>query len=147
MNTETKHRLTTDEIALLRAIVIYRKAKGIQHQVHNARYLEPTDFRPADGPRVRRSVEVSNDYGTWEIGIDPDGDSRSPNYTWHRVTGVAHAVDLLVLHGLLPLRFSSGYRAGWHASEIWHDPEGRDHEFERLFHDPENISFPAGVDA
>lgn len=59
------------------------------------------------------------------------------------VTTVTEAVDVLVALGLLPARFSSAYRSGWDAATVWEKCEGDEAVFKRLFHDPENISFPA----
>jgi hypothetical protein len=59
------------------------------------------------------------------------------------VTTVTEAVDVLVALGFLPARFSSAYRSGWDAATVWEKCEGDEPAFKRLFHDPDNISFPA----
>jgi hypothetical protein len=59
------------------------------------------------------------------------------------VRTVTEAVDVLVALGFLPARFSSAYRSGWDAATVWEKCEGDESTFKRLFHDPENISFPA----
>jgi hypothetical protein len=147
--TTTDRKLTTDEIALLRDLFRWCKANDIRFQQHNGRWIEPTSYDAVRGPIVGRSVEIWNRYGTWELGIDDHGGGRTPDVTWHKAVSVAHSLDLLVLLGLLPQRFSSAYRAGWHAAEVWYGPEtdsaaAREHA--RLFHDPANISFPAGME-
>lgn len=152
MTTITQHRMTTDEIALYRDVVRWCKAHDVFFQQHNGRWMEHTEYQPIRGPKVGRSVEIWHRDGvTWELGIDAHGGSRTAQPVWHKVTSVADAVDLLVHHKLLPPRFHSAYRAGWYACKVWEQhpataPRGHNEEFERLFHAPENISFPAGTD-
>jgi hypothetical protein len=141
--------LTTDEIRLYRDVLDWCRANNVSFQQHNGRWMEPTEYRPIHGPIVGRSVEIWNRYGTWELGIDAHGGSRTPDVTWHKAVSLTKSIDLLVHLEMLPRRFHSAYRAGWHASRVWHDPQSEPDstEFRRLFHDIDNISFPAGVTA
>jgi hypothetical protein len=138
VDIETRPRMTVEDIALMREIVRWRRANGINYVPDWSRYRASTRdgssvaWTTLDIPRDDPMVGVTHDY------LAP--------YEWHRVHSFREAVDLIVALGFLPQRFSSAYRAGWHASHVWHDASAEfpPEEFERLFHDPENISFPAG---
>jgi hypothetical protein len=134
MTIETKPRMTVREIALMRAIVKWRKANGVE-------VPGPQSYRNHDGRLVTRTAY----FGPAEIGVAP---RYGVTIEWHRVHSFTNAVDLLVALGYLPARFSSAYAAGWHAAQVWEQHpatarRGWAEEFRRLFHDPYNISFPA----
>ena len=137
MTTETTPRITTAEIALMREIIAWRKTHGWQRGAWEGAWIEMATGRM-----------VAADPNASEVGVSA---GCYDSYRWHRVESVTQAVDLLTAFGYLPARFSSSYRAGWHAATIWEtatpDHGLRYEEFKRLFHDPENISFPAGIDA
>jgi hypothetical protein len=135
-------RMTLDEIALMREIVWWRRNR-VKHG------LPETEF-------VKRKVYGApywTEYATGrEVWFDPRGQEHALAIVRRKkawpvrvpAESLTEAVDALVAYGLLPARFSSVYRAGWNASTVWHDPVGQEAEFERLFHDPANISFPVG---
>lgn len=108
---EQPRRMTTDEIALMREIVRWRRSQ------RDGAGLSTTEF-------VRRRV-----YGTpyWK-------DQRTGREVWFNPThedpmsiirargewgdviptsSVTEAVDILVAYGFLPARFSSAYMVGW----------------------------------
>lgn len=141
-------RMSVDEIALMREIVRWRRGRTLARP-----YSSRAEFYR------RRWHVIGDDWAeaAYEIPAvdDPEDAYATLFYSRGRyssyaieVRTVTQAVDVLVALGYLPLRFSSGYRAGWHASQVWHDDDeahGGD-EFQRLFHDVDNISFPAGVE-
>lgn len=136
MTTVTTPRMTVEEIRLMRAIVRWRRANGVDLRAWRGCWVLP------DGSQI--SYETTDPA---EVAHEPQGRG---GLQWIRVRSVTQAVDLLVALGYLPARFSSAYRAGWHAAEVWHgtwinDEYQQDAEFAHLFHDPENISFPVGV--
>lgn len=142
MIDETARRMTVNEIALMRAIIAWRKAHEIEFVRRRVMGTYWVDAFGRTGPK-RRGVAI-------ELKHSPDAPLGLcvGSYTWHPAESFTQAVDLLVAYGYLPARFSSAYRAGWHAAQQWYDDQARDEdEFKRLFHDPANISFPAGVDA
>jgi hypothetical protein len=153
--------MTNDEIALLREIARWRRnhkvdffqwrpgrgfgvmtewklwvddneaswsGRGIRGQRQINVTYEP-DRSGADEPRPR--VLVTKNYY--------DGEELRALLT----TTIAETVDVLAALGFLPPRFSSAYRAGWYASAVWHTMEYPGSETQRLFGDPDNISFPA----
>jgi len=152
VTTKVKDRpLTVEEIALYRDVLRWCRANNVFFQQHNGRWMEPTEYETMRGPVVGRSVEIWNHHGTWELGIDDHGGSRTPDVTWHKAVSLTKSIDLLVHLEMLPPRFHSAYRAGWHACKVWEQhpgtaPRGWEDEFKRLFHDPANISFPAGTE-
>jgi len=112
-------RMTVAEIALLREIVRWRKAEGIEYAPAMAEY------------RRRNGYAVTWDYmNGLEIGFTRS--FMSP-IQWFPVRTVTQAVDLLVTFGFLPPQFSSAYRAGWDACVD-------------LFHCEEGVEYPAGQD-
>jgi hypothetical protein len=129
----TKTRMTAVEIGLLREIVRWRRS-------HDGEYVYTwSRYRLIDGKSFAW-LSVDSHATCMKIGVSPDF-YREP-FTWHRVRTIGEAVDLLVVLGYLPMRFSSAYRAGWDASKAWHS-EVDDATFARMFHDPDNIAFPA----
>lgn len=141
-------RMTAGERALMRAIVVWRRA----NDVHYYRARPPIGGFVAWSESDRNGKEVAvhfkRDDDGWylEMTIGMRQELRGIDITdrW----SLTQAVDVLVSLDYLPARFSSAYRAGWHAAQQWYDDQARDEdEFNRLFHDPHNISFPAGVDA
>jgi hypothetical protein len=139
---EVRH-MTTDEIALMREIVLWRRNHDVdfvRRRIYGSPYW--TEYR------TRRQVWFHHREGVQLYVSRP---AELGHESWGvQATSLTEAVDLLVAYGFLPPRFSSTYRAGWHAAHVWYDSEGvfpsDGDEFKRLFHDPENISFPAGVD-
>lgn len=132
--TETP-RMALAEIALMRAIVHWRRANDIEYVPLFSRYCgedNRTVAWTALGAQLAPRVGVTPNY-------------HRALLVWYPVTTVTETVDMLVALGYLPARFSTAYRAGWDASAVWHDTDeahGGD-EFRRLFHDPANVSFPA----
>lgn len=139
-DTETPVRMTTDEIALMREIVRWRKNHDIDF-VRRAVYGGPYWKDCRTGREVWFQVNQSRPLSIY-----------SGRHASAVLAGsVAQAVDALVAYGYLPQRFSSAYRAGWHAAQVWEQHpatarRGWEDEFARLFHDPLNVSFPAGQD-
>lgn len=103
MTDTTVRRMTTDEVALLRAVVQWRRAEGWAYVPDLNLY--------AGGPGT---PAVSWSTETGEIGMTRKLDRVG--YRWMPVGSVTEAVDLLVMFGFLPARFSSAYRAGWEAA-------------------------------
>lgn len=130
--------MTLDELAVLRELARWRRNHGHEYVVGHG--LTPT-YRLADGgaicwlgPRSHATcmkIGVTRDYGKVLL-------------VWHRVESVSQALDLLAMLGYLPLRFSSVYRAGWEAAATWFVGDSDSERFKAMFHDPDNISFPAG---
>jgi hypothetical protein len=142
-DTETQ-RMSTDEIALVREIVWWRRNHGIDFVRRINPYGAPywKDYRTGREvwyqAREQNPVSVVADRDAWPVVIHEGS--------------VAQTVDVLVAYGYLPARFSSAYRAGWHAAQVWEQHpatarRGWEDEFKRLFHDPLNVSFPTGGDA
>jgi hypothetical protein len=128
VTTDTK-RLTLDEIALLREV--FRWARD--HDVTRTAWGDAWK-------QGRKGKMVTRDENA--IGWAAD---RWSDFHWLTVDSIAQAVDVLVAVGHLPQRFSSAYLAGWNALAVWRGSDRSDRaEFRRLFHDPENISFPVG---
>lgn len=143
-------RMSVDEIALMREIVRWRRGRTLA-KPYAARaefYRNRWHALGGDWAEVAYEIPEVDEYND-AYAVLYYSRGRYSSYATIEVRTVTQAVDLLVALGFLPLRFSSGYRAGWHASQVWHDDDeahGGD-EFKRLFHDPENVSFPAGVEA
>ena len=148
-------RLSMDDIALLCEISRWRRNHGVSY----------FQWRPGVGFGPFSEWKRYGDNGLQiNVSYEPDRtDSDDPrphvavtkNYYGgefaHLPYGtVTQIVDMLVALGYLPPRFSSAYRAGWHAAEVWHhrwlpnDPCRQDAEHARLFLDVENINFPVG---
>jgi hypothetical protein len=129
-DTETQ-RMSTGEIALVREIVRWRRNHGWIYRHPAAPWVES---------RTGRAVSLTED---GDIGITAD--YHGGPYEWYRARSLTEGVDLLVALGYLPARFSSAYEAGWRTAEKWLMPDADEaDEFRRLFHDPENVSFPVG---
>jgi hypothetical protein len=100
-------KLTTDEIALLRAIVRWRREMAIE-------YVAPGqllgEYRDSHGVRV-----------LWDHVPEPEvgftRNARTQPIRWVAVDTLAETVDVLVAFGFLPSRFSSAYRDGWDARD------------------------------
>jgi hypothetical protein len=138
-DTETR-TMTVTEIALMREVVKWRRNHGVDFYRWRTigRFMEWTD-RATD-----RSV--AHDLGVSEVSHG----SRQGIHDRIDVQSVTQAVDILVALSYLPPRFSSAYRAGWHAAQVWESPAMHSDdpdEFARLFHDPLNVSFPAPPEA
>jgi hypothetical protein len=91
-------RLTVEEIALMRAIVRWRRQCGITLDQPRATYRAP------DGA-----------YVTWdnegEMGVARSGFGR--RHLWYPVSSLTEAVDLLVALRYLPDQFCTAYRRGY----------------------------------
>jgi hypothetical protein len=142
VDLETKPRMTVAEIALMRELVWWRKANGVQYW----RARHPLGRFVSWRTRDREVV--------WEPSEERPLGYGHPRQTaeWVKAETLTQAIDLIVALGYLPARFSSAYRAGWHAAQVWEQHpatarRGWDEEFKRLFHDPYNISFPAGEES
>lgn len=94
-------RLSPQGIALLRAVVRWRRAHGVTWDYEHATY------RAADGASVMWSM-----FEPGEIGVTAAGDNVR---RWYRAPTLQGAVDLLVVLGYLPDLFSTSYRRGYHA--------------------------------
>lgn len=138
MNEDEAVRMTEQDIALVREIVQWRRNHGVQFYrwpvKSFGRFSEWHLYR--DGKRINVAFDSA--------GISADRDYYGRGRVEIPSGTVTETVDCLVAFGFLPPRFSSAYRAGWEAAMIWERAEPDDAAFKRLFHDPENVSFPAG---
>lgn len=110
--TDESKRMTVAEIALMRAIVQWRKANSIEfvkRSVMGTYWVDP--FGETGAKRRSVAIELKHAPST-PMGTAPSGGA---SYTWHAVETFTQAVDVLVALGYLPARFSSAYRAGWDA--------------------------------
>lgn len=132
-DNETR-RMTLDEIAVMREVVKWRKANGVEFFL-NARkpfvaqgWASWSCHKTINGRLHKR--EVTWDRSQPEIGEVSDYHAHS--FRWHEVGSVQQAIDVLVVYGYLPSRFSSAYRAGWWGRDSFSrseaDPD-RDHDF------------------
>lgn len=153
--------LTTDEIALLREVARWRRnhkvsyfqwrpGKGFGVMTEWKLWADDDDANwSGRGPRGRRQANVT--YEPDRSGADEPQPRvvvtkdyyGGENLRELPTCTVAETVDCLVALGYLPQRFSSAYRAGWHAADVWASPDDDETEFKRLFQEAENISFPA----
>lgn len=140
METQDR-RMTTEEVGLLKELVRWRRNRG-GVTVGSKGYGH---IKLADGRTLWWQTRLCMNWPhRGEIGVH-ESSWRPPS--WHQVESVTQAVDIVVALGYLPQRFSSAYRAGWNASAVWHgsdDYHVPTEEFQRLFHNPDNISFPVG---
>ena len=141
------------DVHLLREIAKWRRANGIEFFQWRATgrnfgaFTEWKQFRSTPDGQVQ-----------FNVSYEPGSESRYPEFyvtsDYKRqsvqalpVRTVTEAVDVLVALGYLPPRFSSAYRAGWEASSLWNNLDPNDPvkvlRHNALFHDPNNISFPA----
>lgn len=122
METEEKWTLRPEEIGLLKEVARWRRANGVTY----------FQWRPGKGFGVMTE---------WKLWIGTGRERKVANVTyepardWHgaRLAGttdyygsvdfkelpantVVEAIDMLVVLGYLPVRFSSAYRAGWNAA-------------------------------
>lgn len=140
-------RLTVEEIALLREVSRWRRNHGVNffQWRPGVGFGAFTEWYRYDG-RKRRTVSYEPKTGAVLVDRDYYGGGALRELPVRTVT---ETIDCLVALGYLPPRFSSAYRAGWHAAQVWEAPAVHSDdpdEFARLFHDPENISFPVGED-
>lgn len=144
---DDRRRMTTDEIALMRAIITWRKAHGIEFVRRQVMGTYWVDVFGRTGAKQRCVAIELRHSPSAPMGVCA---GLYDSYTWLGAETFTQAVDVLVAYGYLPQRFSSAYGAGWHAAQIWEQTPAtgrrgwRGEEFARLFHDPDNISFPAG---
>lgn len=119
-------RMTIAEIALMRQVIAWRKANGIDFAgggrlSQGSRAADWVDVGGITGPS-RRAVSVS--FGD----VDPLGicAGRRKSYRWIEVDSVTEGVDILVAKGYLPKRFSSAYAAGYVAggTNFWAEMHG-----------------------
>lgn len=141
---ETEARtMTVPEIALVRELVRWRKNSRVEWRHYFACWQYPTVYATDHRPVV--GAAVTWDPSDGEVGYSLGGTTLH-DYTWIKAASVTEAVDLLVALDILPTRFSSAYRAGWEACHVWERSERYDDAtFNNLFHDPDNISFPVGM--
>src|SRR4051812_2616724 len=99
-DTITGRKWTVEEVALLRAVVHWRRAAGVD------RLSWLPGYRTADG------AVVSYDTAEGEVGI---GSAAGTIRTWYSVHSLADAVDLLVWRRFLPDQFSTSYKRGYYA--------------------------------
>lgn len=146
--------MSVEDIALLREIArwcrgsgpwprvdYYARPKG-DHSWSQRADLPGLPYQAGRGAWVALEVRDTDDPGdAYAVLLYSKG---SPVSDKIEVRSVTQAVDLLVALGFLPQRFSSAYRAGWHAAWVWETGLAPQEEFKRLFHDPDNTSFPAG---
>jgi hypothetical protein len=98
-DTITCRQWTVEEVALLRAVVHWRRAAGVY------RLSRLPGYRTAEG------AVVSYDTAEGEIGIGSADTIRR----WYSVQSLADAVDLLVWRRFLPDQFSTSYKRGYYA--------------------------------
>ena len=119
-SSEHAPKLTISDIALMRQIIAWRKANGVdfvKREVYGAPYW--ARFGGAQVVFAQREEEM--------LGVSPG--RKHLTFTWFAVSSFSQAVDVLVAFGYLPARFSTAYRDGWSAGYrvcdgFW-DPEGR----------------------
>jgi len=103
-DTITCRKWTVEEVALLRAVVHWRRAAGVDLLSWMPGY------RTAEGP------VVYYDTAEGEIGIGSAGVGAVPKwYSVYPVHSLADAVDLLVWRRFLPDQFSTSYKRGYYA--------------------------------
>lgn len=94
--------MTAAEWALLRQVIRWARAEGVESRYHGWTRRGPiadrwgVSLEDAESPRLL----------IWR------GRANGRDY-W--VASIAEAVDVLVALGILPARFSTAYRAGWDA--------------------------------
>ena len=140
--------MTPGEIALVREALTWAQLNGFQRRT----WTQPIEYGEMPSIDLKtglwrsgRAVAFEADNGAWSIGVDPDGGVIGHHFTWHPVTTVAMAVDLLVDAEILPQRFHSAYRAGWAAADLWHRDVASFYiaDLGATTNDP-NAPFPAG---
>lgn len=156
-------RLTVEEIALLREVSRWRRGHGVNFfqwrpgkgfgvMTEWKCWVDDETAWTGRGLRGRRQINVTYEpdrSGAHEPGprvVVTKNYYGGENFLALPTITVTETVDCLVALGYLPPRFSLAYRAGWHAAQVWNDPDQIPGEFRRLFHDPENTSFPVGED-
>jgi hypothetical protein len=133
------------DVHLLREIAQWRRAQGVsffQWRRTGRNFGAFTEWNRREGKRrINVAYEPGSESRYPRLSVTSDYKRESVQEL--PVRTVTEAVDVLVALGFLPARFSSAYRSGWDAATVWEKSEGDDAVFKRLFHDPENISFPA----
>lgn len=100
--------MTADEVALMRALVVWRRANGVTFNFYRARWSAP------DGRSVTMNPAEAGDI--WgEVGVSAG--ALDP-HRWLKVADLSEAVDVLVAVGYLPAKFSSAYRLGWQSARL-----------------------------
>ncbi len=115
MKQNGRRRLTTDEIALMRAIVLWRR-ELVKGWPRGQYYRRAWTLGLLDD-RVQVAFEPPN--SNWE---DDDATAtlfycrgQYVSFDQVEVRSLTEAVGVLVALGYLPARFSPAYRAGWEA--------------------------------
>lgn len=126
-------RLTVDELALMRAIVLWRRqtlAPATWPQVDYYKRRWSRGFREVsfELPKVDDPAD-----GYAVVSFAP---GRYASLTHIEARSLVEGVDVLVAFGYLPPRFSSAYRAGWDT--------GREDVEHPLFGDEFRAVLPAG---
>ena len=116
MTDTTARRMTVAEIALMRAVVAWRRANGVTYwkaarilgrfaqwseSGRDGRQVSVDFYRGDDAPYAQMVVGRRQEFYGMKVG---DG------------YNVTEAIDILVSIGYLPKRFSSAYRVGWDAA-------------------------------
>lgn len=103
-----------EEIALVREVVRWRRAHGVSFFLWRPGvgfgHLAEWKVFAADGKQTNVSYEPRAQT------VAATRDYRYGSFTRLPAATVTEAVDMLVVLGYLPPRFSSAYRAGWDAS-------------------------------
>jgi hypothetical protein len=104
-------RMTVAEIAVMREIVKWRKAEGVDFWRSRAPLGEWAEWHiRRDGKRLAVIVEHPKTSPVLGWGRD----EYWVPITWEPgINTFTQAVDVIVALGFLPARFSSAYRAGW----------------------------------
>lgn len=102
-------RMTTEEIALVRAAVAWRRDPTRKIEYDGAAYPY---WLERNGNR-----RVAYDLVTGSLGLTK---TTAGILAWYGVADVIQAVDLLVTYKFLPRQFSSAYRAGYVAGGANH---------------------------
>jgi hypothetical protein len=116
MTDTTARRMTADEIALMRAIVVWRRAEGVDFWRARDVLGRFVQWSAAGRGALQVSVDLmrgdDGPYALMQAGRKGvlGGIKLADDY------GFTQAVDMLVALGYLPARFSSAYRAGWNAA-------------------------------
>jgi hypothetical protein len=114
MDEDEQRHLATDEIALMREIIKWRKANGVRffQWRPGVAFGAFTEWeRWSRGIRIRMAYEHACG-GLIIVDTYGPGGGHEARF---QPTSVIQAADLLVAYGYLPARFSSAYRAGWEA--------------------------------
>jgi hypothetical protein len=113
-------RMTVDEIAVMREIIKWCKAEGVE-ETYAARWEAKKEI--SWSPNARRARAVDLDLRWHGLRVALGGEL---SHTWRDVPArtFTEGVDMLVALGFLPAQFSSAYRAGWEGRNSATDSDG-----------------------